>query len=280
MGVSRWTDLWAGPSLRREVRSAMAERVVRWVLPPLCCIAIYTAITIYLTVGSVQPTRYIPSIIAGVSFAVVGWHWRRREWLTAAAVLSISAGAAVLSAVLLNSVHAPAYWAGLLLMALVVPLFGVGWGVLTGVGLIAAGGCWLYLDYHALTTGVLHLPAATSYGQYVGYVVVGLIVVAAPHRLLIDAFQDAERKRSEVETARQAEAQAELAFHAVFDQASMALVLLHSDGRIAQLNQRAATWLGASSGSLVGWPLSAAPLWNEAQRPSLNDAVQAAEVGS
>ena len=279
MAVSRWTELWAGPSLNRRVRGAMAERVVRWVLPPLWIIAVYTAITVYLTIGFTQPTRYVPSAIAVLSFAFVARLWHTQRWLPAAALLSLSAGVAVLSAVLLNSVHAPAYWAGLMLMALVVPLFGMRWGVVTAVTLAAAGGGWILLDHFALTPGVLHLPSVTSYVHYAGYLVVGLIIVSAPHRLLIDALEDAERKRGEAETARQAEAQAELAFHAVFDQASMALVLLHSDGRIAQLNQRAAAWLGATDATLIGQPLSDAPLWNEDQRPQLVEAVQAASKG-
>jgi PAS domain S-box-containing protein len=280
MGVSRWTELWAGPSLSREVREAIAERVVRWVLPPLCCIAIYTAVTIYVTIGFSQPTRYVPSVIACLSVSAVVWQWHTRRWLTAAATLSGTAALAILSAVLLNSVHAPAYWAGLLLMSLVVPLFGLRWGIVTALGLAAAGCMWIFADQLGVTTGVVHLPAITSYVQYLGYLVIGLIVFAVPHRLLIDALKDADRRRVEAETARQAGAQAELAFHAVFDQSNMALALLHSDGRIAELNQRAATWLGATeTTTLVGQPLATAPLWNDEQRPQLQEAVQAAANG-
>lgn len=280
MDVARWTGLWTGPSLHRSVRVAMAERIVRWVLWPLWVAAVYTAITIYATVGIAQPSRLVPSIVACIAFSVVTWLWRSGRALTSAAVLSASAAAAIISAVLLNGILAPAYWAGLLLVALVVPLFGLRWGMVSAFGLAAAGGSRLLLERFGWTSPTPELPAIASFGQYAGYLVLGLIIVTAPQRLLIRALRDAERKRQEAETAREAEAQAELAFHAVFDQASLALVLLHSDGRIAQFNQRAARWLGAEDAHLVGLPLTAAPRFRDEQREQLIDAVRSAARGS
>src|SRR5262245_7451985 len=137
MAASRWTEVWAEPTLAREVRAAIAERVVRWTLPPVWCIAVYTALTIYLTIGVTQPTRYVPSILGSVAFIAVAWLWHKRSWLTAAAVLSVSANVAILSAVLLHGLSAPAYWAGLLLMALVVPLFGMRWAMASALALAA-----------------------------------------------------------------------------------------------------------------------------------------------
>ena len=279
MAASRWTEVWAEPTLAREVRAAIAERVVRWTLPPVWCIAIYTALTIYLTIGLTQPTRYIPSVLGSVAFVVVAWLWHRRSWLHAAAVLSVSANVAILSAVLLHGLGAPAYWAGLLLTALVVPLFGMRWAVASALALAAGGGGWLLLHAFGFGVHVEPLPPIASYVQYLGYLAVGLMIVAVPYRLLMDALTDAERRRTEAETARQAEALAELAFHAIFDQSSLALVLLKSDGRIAQLNARAAAWLGAEAESLVGQPLSAGSLWSDEQRTQLLEAVQNAAHG-
>jgi PAS domain S-box-containing protein len=279
MAVSRWTEIWTETTLAREVRDAIAERVVRWTLPPLSCIAIYTALTIYLTIGVTQPTRYVPSMVGCTAFLSVAWLWRERRWLRAAALLSISANAAILSAVLLHGPTAPAYWAGLLLMALVVPLFGMRWASASALLLAAGGGGWFLLHARGWTFELQPLPPIASYVQYIGYLAIGLIIVAGPHRLLIDAIADAERRRSEAEAARLAEAQAELAFHAIYDQSSLALVLLENDGRITQLNERAAVWFGAGAPSLAGKLLSAVTLWNHEQHAHLLDAVRAAARG-
>lgn len=279
MADSRWTEVWAEPTLAREVREAIAARVIRWTLPPLWCIAVYTALTIYLTIGVTQPTRYVPSALGGAAFVAVAWLWRKRRWLQACALLSLSANVAIISAVLLHGLTAPAYWAGLLLVALVLPLFGMRWAFASALALVVGGACWLALNGLGWSLGVHPLPPVATYVQYVGYLAVGLIIVAGPHRLLIDALAEAERKRAEAESARNAEARAELAFHAIFDQSSLALVLLKSDGRIAQLNERAAAWLGAGAASLIGQPLSAAKMWTEEQRARLLEAVHAAASG-
>ena len=57
------------------------------------------------------------------------------------------------------------------------------------------------------------------------------------------------------------------------------MVLLTAGGEIAQLNQRAADWLGQSGERLIGLPLSAAALWSGEQRQLLAAAVAAAAGG-
>jgi PAS domain S-box-containing protein len=271
--------LWGGPPLSRDVRSAIAEQAVRWVLVPALLVGAFAALMVFATVGLSEPTRFVPLLVFAAPCLWIYRLKRARRWLAAAAVLSGAVTLTVVTAVLLNSVHAPAYWLGLMVLSLIVPLFGMRWGIATALLLLAAGACWLALDAAELTTGVRYAAATTTYGLYAGFLLIALCLLSGPHLLVADALNEAQRKRKEAEAARIAEAASELAFHAVFDQASVAMVLLTSKGTVAQLNHRALSLLGSSGHPLVGRELSTAPLWTEPQRRLLADAVERAAAG-
>lgn len=279
MTGGNWNRLWGGPPLSRDVRSAIAEQAVRWVLVPALLVGAFAAVLVFATVGLSEPTRFVPLLVFAAPCLWIYRLKRARRWLAAAAVLSGAVTLTVVTAVLLNSVHAPAYWLGLMVLSLIVPLFRMRWGIATALLLLAAGACWLALDAAELTTGVRYAAATTTYGLYAGFLLIALCLLSGPHLLVADALNEAQRKRKEAEAARIAEAASELAFHAVFDQASVAMVLLTSNGTIAQLNHRALSLLGSSGHLLVGRELSTAALWTEPQRRLLRDAVERAAAG-
>ncbi len=279
MTFGAWNRLRGSPPLAYDVRSAIAEQAVNWFLVPSLVVAVFAGVMVYMTVGSSEPTRFAPLLLFLTSCLWVYRLKRQRRWLTAAAVLCACVTLTIVIAVLLNSVYAPAYWVGLMLLSLVVPLFGLRWGVATALLLMAAGAGWFALDAAGFATGIRFPAPGTTYGLYVGFLVIALCLLCGPHFLLIDALNEAQRKRAEAEAARVAEAASELAFHAVFDQASMALALLTSHGKITQLNHRALSLFGANDHSLVGQAFPEAALWTDGQRQTLRDAIARAATG-
>jgi hypothetical protein len=138
--------------LAYDVRSAIAEQAVRWVLVPALVVAAFAAIMVFATVGLSEPTRLVPLLVFAAGSLWIYRLKRAGRWMSAAAVLCGAVTLTVVTAVLLNSVHAPAYWLGLMLLSLVVPLFGLRWGIATALLLLAAGAGWLALD----AAGLIH----------------------------------------------------------------------------------------------------------------------------
>lgn len=252
---------------------------MRWTLSPLWFALIASTLTMLLTARVQEPTRYVPVGVMVCSLLYVHTLVARRRWIGAAAGLCVAVYLAICAGVVLNGVHAPVYAAGYVLLALVIPLFGMRWGLVTAAGLVAPGMVWLALDRAGIALEVALPAPVTRVGLYVIYMLVGLVMHGAIARLLSEALGAAASRQREVDHARAAEAATELAFHAVFDQASTAMLLLTASGTIAQLNARAAEWLGARERGLVGQPLSAAPLWNDTHRQQLTEAVNAAAKG-
>jgi PAS domain S-box-containing protein len=240
---------------------------------------IASALTMFVTAKAQVPTRYVPVGVMVCSLMYVHTLVARQRWVSAAAGLCAAVYLAITAGVLLNSVHAPVYAAGFVLLALVIPLFGMRWGLITSAGLVLTGLVRLALEHVGLALDVAPPAPITRIGLYLVYMLVGLVMHGAISRLLSDALGAAAHRQREVDHARAAEAATELAFHAVFDQTSTGMLLLTASGAIAQLNARAAEWLGARERGLVGQPLSAAPLWSDAHRQQLTEAVSAAAKG-
>ena len=223
--------------------------------------------------------RATPALIAMIGLLCATYLRRAERYMQAAAALSAMLFGVVASGVLINSVHAPVYSGGFVLLALVIPLFGNRWGIAAAGACVGCGVMWLALDHAGLARSVAPIPDASRVGLYLGHIALAFVILGGMQRLLADALNDAHRKTREVEAAREAEAASEMAFHAVFDQASVGMVLLTTSGAIAQLNQRAAVWLGARDDALIDRALEAAPLWNEEQKALIAAAVSAASEG-
>ena len=275
-----WRELFEGPPFEYAVRVAFAQRVVGWVLGPLWILATMVAISGLLTLGNADRYRTLPAFLLLIGLGLVTYLRGARRWLQAAGALCLSVFVTIGTAVVLNSINVPIYQSGgFVLLALVFTLFGTRWALSTAAGLFAVGLLSVGLDYSNIITPLPPIPNVPRLLVYVGQLLMALLILAGLQRLLSEALQDARRKHREAEDARAAEGASERAFHAMFDQASIGMILLDKSGNIARLNQRAMHWLGASEELLIGQALDAAPLWNEAQRVLLAEVVSTAGAG-
>ena len=277
-----WRVLLEKPPLDAAVRASIAQRVVGWLLGPLWIVAIGIAGAGAATaarVEGIEPRRLIPLAFMLPALCVVTHLRRRKRWMLAAAVLSVSMFVSITAVVLINSVHAPAYQGGFVLFALVLPLFGHRWAIASAVGLLAAGALWVIMNRLGIALPVTHPPAETRLVLYLGNMILTLIMLGGMHRLLADALHDARRKQAEAEDARAAEAVSELAVRAVFDQASVGVILLTQTGAISRINRHAAEWLGATASQLLGHALDQTQRWSDVQRRLLVGAVARAAQG-
>jgi signal transduction histidine kinase/ActR/RegA family two-component response regulator len=274
-----WRELFQGPPLENNVRNALAERFVRWVFGPLWVITLSALAVSFATLRVPEPRQFVQATVVLIGLLYVTHLRRAQRYMRAAGALGATMFVVIATSVLLNSVRAPLYAGGFVLLALVIPLFGNRWGVAAASACLGVGVLRLALEHAGLALPAKDVPDVTRLVLYLGHMAFSLVILGTMQRLLADALSDAHRKTRELEVAHEAEAASEMAFHAVFDQASVGMVLLTSQGAIAQLNQRAALWLGACEDALIGQTIEAASLWTDAQKKLITDAVAAAAEG-
>jgi PAS domain S-box-containing protein len=277
MSRASWR-FWNHSPLDPEIRLRFAETTVRWVFLPSVCLTMVAIATMVMTVGLSDPRRYIPIVAFAVPCYVACKLRGKKRWIPAAAALCTAAMLHVLASVLVSGDHAPLYGIGVLVVTLTGTLFGWRWGALASAALVGTAAAWLALNPHGLAWRS-SATASLMYGVYVAIFLLALGLVARPQRLLNEALCEARRKHEEAEQARAATAASELAFHAVFDQASVALALLTADGRVTRLNPRGAEFLTDADAPLLGQSLSALARWSDAQRELLQRAVERAARG-
>ncbi|HKP64150.1 MAG TPA: response regulator [Polyangiales bacterium] len=275
-----WRELFEGPPFEHAVRVAFAQRVIGWMLGPLWIVVTIAAISGLFTLEPGDRYRALPAMLLLLGLGVVTYMRRAQLWLQAAGALCVSVFVTIAATVVINSINAPIYQGGgLVLLALVFTLFGTRWALSTGASLFAAGLLSAFLAYEKVFTPLPVLPSVPRLVLYAAQLLIALLILAGIQRLLGEALSDARRKHREAEEARAAEGASERAFHAMFDQASIGMILLDKTGNIARLNQRAMHWLGASEELLIGRALDTAQLWNEAQRVLLTEVVATAGAG-
>ena len=275
-----WGELLAGPPLDVHVRAALARSVLRWVEIPLWLLTLSSALVVAISVGLDAPTRFAPTAVLVFSLAFVRRFARSERWIDAAALLSLLLFVAIMSGVLLNGVHAPIYAAGFILLILIVPMFGARLGLVTLAALVLLG---FVANWFGAAGWMPNMPLPSPSARimlYAGYGLFGLAMLAKTAQLLAEALDNAQHEKLEAQAARAAEAATELAFHAVFDQATTGLLLLTAAGRITQINAQAAHALGESTPALVGRSLDEATCWSSAQQRELRAAVAKAADGS
>jgi signal transduction histidine kinase/ActR/RegA family two-component response regulator len=272
--------LWRDPPLSAEIRTRLAERAVRWVLLPSMCVTVFAALLLAATVGWQETTRFIPLLVFALPCIAVYRLKRAQRWIAAAAVFCTAATLSVVSGVLLHSVFAPAYDLGVLVLMLVTTLFGLRWAAAAALAIVGAGALWMTLAAHGLGTGITLPSTELAYGLRFGITLLALALVGGPHLLLAGALRDAHAEHERAEQASLAEVASAQAFHAVFDQASVAFALLTADGRITQLNARAQRLLDAGGASLAGTQFAGANRWSAPQRELLVEAVASAASGN
>jgi PAS domain S-box-containing protein len=274
-----WRELFEGPPYERAVRTEFARSVIGWMLVPLWILAGVATFAAAMAIGRTEPVRLMPAYLLFPGLLYVMYLRRQQRWLRAAAALSVVVLASISSAALVNTVHAPAFQGGFVVLALVISLFGTRWALVVAATLMGVGIVAFCFEHAGIIALPAHPPSMTRMVLFATNLLMSLLILGGMQRLLTDARLEATRKHREVEAARAAEAASESAFHAVFDQASVGLVLLTPEGEIAQLNQHSAELLGAEADSLIGKTLNEAPVWNEEQRALLAAATHAAADG-
>lgn len=274
-----WRELFEGAPFESSMRATFARRVVSWMIGPVwigTCLAMITGIA---TLGQREPYRTLPAFVAIPGLIYVTYLARKEQWLRAAGALCMTGVVTVGIAVMLNGVFAPIYQGGFVLLAIVVSLYGTRWALVVAGLLLMFGLAAVGLDNAGITSPIQFATRGPRLVLYGCNLVLSVLILGAMQRLLADALREARRKHSEAQAAREAEAASELAFQAVFEQASAGIALLSHTGEITQVNERAARWLGASDVDLLGKTISAAPLWEHAHRVLLDESVQAAAAG-
>jgi signal transduction histidine kinase len=271
--------LWSDPPLSPEARGLVASQAVRWVMLPSMIAVAASGLMVIASVGLSEPTRFIPLVVFVAPCFVVLQLQREERWLAAAAVFCTAATLAVMTGVVFNGLRAPIYDLSVLVLLLVATLFGLRWATLTAFGLAAAGAIRLVLEAYDLTFQLPPPSSALTFGLRVCVIGLSLALVGGPQLLLSNALRDANHERLRADHARAVGTASEHAFHAVFHQASVALALLTSKGRIAQLNARAQIFLDRREASIVGCLFASSERWSDAQRELLQRAVEQAALG-
>lgn len=265
------------PAAPLSVRLAIAKRIVRWSLPPMFVSVVLTFLLLYRF--ETGHTRYYPTAAWLLALVASGLLARAERWLASAAVLVTGLALVTGVSVLLHSVHSLGFVANLALMVLVVPLFGRRWGMALVGWALLTGALWFVLHAYGLTGGPRVNTPISAYLFTCLLVLLMLIFVSIPTRLLAEALHAAEARALALQQARAAEAKAELAFRALFDQTAAAVMLLHPDGKIDQLNARAAAWFFAGAARPEDHRLTEASFWTDQERGQLEAALQAARSG-
>lgn len=267
--------------LPAAVRVALARRIVSWTLGPFWAMGLAATGAVALTLGLTQPGRFMAAVFGFPMLAIATYQASRAHWMRAAAWLNLAMFITVSAGVLRNSIHAPIYGLGFLLLALTVPVFGNRWGAAAAAGLVAVGFVRLALESVSLAPAASTPAAATRMCLQVCFMLLTLICLSGINRLLTDALREASREHAEADRARAAGAASDLAFHAVLEQASVGMLLLTPSGTIMELNERAARWLGVGAPQeLIGTSLHAVPAWNAEQQRQVGQAVSAAAQGT
>jgi len=266
LNAARTHRFWLVPYLSRELREEIAARIIRFLGITQAILAALALVTVGVTVGLAEPTRFIPPSIWLVALFVAHFVARRRGPLTG---LTVYVGGVVFAAtvgVLAHSVHTPAYLTNVLVLAIIVPLYGARAGFLLALWCALTGAAWFLLRRMGWTTGLVYAPSVFVYIVMLGCMLAGIGLMSIPTALLAAALRSSEQRRLEADQALKAEQNAKLAFQAIFEQTGALTALIEPDGTILRLNLTGERLLGVQSVAYIGRSLFDLP-WLE------NDAV-------
>lgn len=278
-----WRALFSGPYLDVTVREAVAQQVLSWLLLPMWALTPLmgkSALAIATQDGPTELYRLTPFCIFVTALSYVTYLRRTRRWMRAAAGLGTMLFTVITTAVMINSVHAPAYQGGFVLLALVIPLFGGRWALALIVSLLGVGVISIGLARLGLGLPERHPPAEARVLVYFVSMLLSAILLAGMYRMLGSALLEAQGKQRDAEAARAAQAASELALHAVFDQASVGMLLLSNAGTVVRVNKHAAAWLHSSEEKLLGGTLDLTAIGLTEDRGWLDHAVKLAAQGT
>jgi signal transduction histidine kinase/CheY-like chemotaxis protein len=203
-------------SISRPVREAIAERIIRWTLPPMALAAISSIL--FLAWSGTRVTSFV--ITGGwllTTLVSAYFAWRARP-IPSAAALCVGLALVTGSSAVMSSVHSLGFVGNAVVMALVVPLFGTRWGWAVAAWTMLTGGAWLALKAHGIDLQFQRAGDIQAYVFTSMVVLLMLAVAALPARLLWQALQSSELRLQALEAARQDEQRAATALHQANEQ--------------------------------------------------------------
>jgi signal transduction histidine kinase/CheY-like chemotaxis protein len=209
-------------ALSREIREDIARSILPWALPMMSFVICVFLVVLGLFAGA-PPTRMAALAVWLMSLSVSGWFfYLRKRPLPAAAALLVGLVAAMTLGTLLNGVDAPAFVAAMPVLALVVPLFGVRWGlaVLGWHGVVSVLAVWL--TRHGAQASVAPLSPEVKLMAGVMFCCMTLAFLYAPTRLLVRSLREAEARLHEAELLREQERKSAVALQEASEQLARA----------------------------------------------------------
>jgi PAS domain S-box-containing protein len=247
---TRWR--WLESPIGRDDRERIAGQILHWLRWPLLVVLLIAQVVVWATLGFSEPTRFVPGWMLIAALVTARPVARHRGQSAGLSVLVFGTIATTTFAVLANSVQAPAYWANVLTLAAVVPLYGARGGLLLSLWVALSGAAWFFLQRMGWTLGLTQTNSLLVYLLLCGYMFCGVGLLSIPSYLLAAALRTSEQRRLEAQRAQQAEREIELAFGAVFERTATLAALLEGDGTVTRINRTGEEILRAETAALTG----------------------------
>lgn len=277
--MARDHGFWLRPYLPLDMRQVIAEKLNRLLWWPMVIVAGLAQLALLVTVGLSEPTRFIPGMAWVVALLAARGVARRRGALSGLKCVILGLVVSTTFAVLAHSVHAPAFWANILALAVIVPLYGARAGLLLTLWCALCGATWFFMHKVGWSVGLVYPPSLFAFTFLMGCLLSGIGLMSIPTALLASALRSAQNRQLEVEAAHRAEQNAELALQAVFEQTGALTALIDPEGVILRLNPMAERLLGIDSTEYVGRRLSELPWANPDVKDQLTGAIERATRG-
>jgi signal transduction histidine kinase/CheY-like chemotaxis protein len=206
-------------AISREIREQIAQTILRGALPAL---TLLLCVLFFVLQAHQTPSRLFVMGLWLLGLLGSSWFYLRQQSLRAAATLLIGLVATTTTGSLLHGVEAPAFVALMPIMALLVPLFGVRWGLAVlgwhaMVGLVA-----LQLGANEQLVHVAPLTSQVRFATGLTLTAVTLAFLYVPTRMLVRSLRVAEARLQEAERSREQERKSALALREASEQLARA----------------------------------------------------------
>gem|GEM_PF-6209020 len=163
-------------------------------------------------------TRLVVMTIWTVALGLSAWWMRRGQPLRAAAALLVGLVAVTTVGTLLHGVNAPAFIGIMPVMALLVPLFGVRWGLVGLAWHALVGLAALWLGAHGFLPTALPMRLEVRFAAVLVLTGATLAFLFVPTRLLLLSLRVSETRLREAELSREQERKSALALREASEQ--------------------------------------------------------------
>jgi PAS domain S-box-containing protein len=265
--------VWLESPISHADRERIAELMLRWLRWPTIAVLLVAQVVVIVTVGFTEPSRFAPGFLMISSLIAAGPIAKKRGALAGLTVTILGGVVTTTFAVFAHSVHAPAYWANVLTLAVVVPLYGARGGLLLSVWAAITGAGWFLLQRAGWTLGLVYPNSVFVYLLLCGYMFCAVGLLSIPSFLLTAALRTSEQRRLETQRAQLAEHEIELAFGAIFERTATLAALLDREGAVTRINRTGEVILNVEPLSLNGKKFWDLPWSGENDRNTLREAL-------